>query len=198
MPSGFKYNLTPKPETVERYAVRTGERRIGAFTLVTDNLEVGSTIAPLTPMYADFKTRYCYPVRNVKVVEDYATGDANLAIKVSKKSLSYPGMFIGDGAKGAKVVSVDKSNAMYDTLNIEAAFGANLKAGDVLFEATAVGGTKQKYIANSGLFENWKVESGINLVTLLRRAAEIEPLKLDVPYSSNDKSNLQGLFEFNE
>jgi len=107
-------------------------------------------------------------------------------------------MFIGNGSKGAKVTAIDKSNEKYDVLTIEAAFGENVAKDAVLFEAAAVDGTKQKYVANSALYERTKVDDGIVLVALLRTAAEIEPSKLAIPFSENDKANLKGWFEFNE
>ena len=79
-----------------------------------------------------------------------------------------------------------------------AALEAGLPKGTVLFEAKAVSGTAQKYIANSALFNKTKVDDGIVLVALLRTAAEIEPSKLAIPFSANDKANMKGWFEFNE
>ena len=195
MASGFKYDLVPPVETEERYDVQTGIRRRGPFKLVTTNLAEGSFLPSFVPIYADLKNKFAYPVRNVKVIEAYASGTA---IKVAKNSLAYVGMFLGDGKKGAKVTVIDKSNPGYDELTIEAAFGAAIAKDAVLFEAAAVDGLKQKYIANSALYERTKVEDDIVLVALLRTAAEIEPEKLVMPFSENDKANLKGWFEFNE
>ena len=83
-------------------------------------------------------------------------------------------------------------------LTIAAAFGANLAVGDVLFEAKTVTGANQKYIANSALYGKFQVTKDVNIVSLIREAAEIEPDKLDIPFSSNDKSNMTGWFQFNE
>lgn len=195
MASGFKYDLEPVVETEERYDVQTGIRRRGPFKLVTTNLVEGSFLPSFVPIYADLKNKFAYPVRNVKVIEAYTSGTA---IKVAKNSLAYSGMFIGNGSKGAKVAAIDKSNKAYDVLTTEAAFGEAVAKDAVLFEAVAVDGLKQKYTANSALYERTKVESGIVLVALLRTAAEIEPEKLVMPFSENDKANLKGWFEFNE
>lgn len=195
MSSGFKYDLEPVVETEERYDVQTGIRRRGPFKLVTTNLVEGSFLPSFVPIYADLKNKFAYPVRNVKVIEAYASGTA---IKVAKNSLAYAGMFIGNGSKGAKVAAIDKSNKAYDVLTTEAAFGEAVAKDAVLFEASAVDGLKQKYTANSALYERTKVESGIVLVALLRTAAEVEPDKLVMPFSENDKDNLKGWFEFNE
>lgn len=195
MSAGFKYDYVPPVELEERYDAQTGIRRRGPFKLDMSNLTEGSYLPSFIPVYANLKTKFAYPVRNVKVIEAYASGTA---IKIAKNSLAYVGMFIGNGSKGAKVTTIDKSNKTYDVLTTEAAFGEAIAKDSVLFEAVAVDGLKQKYVANSALYERTKVESGIVLVALLRTAAEIEPDKLVVPFSENDKENLKGWFEFNE
>lgn len=195
MSAGFKYDYVPPVELEERYDTQTGIRRRGPFKLDMSNLTEGSYLPSFIPVYANLKTKFAYPVRNVKVIEAYASGTA---IKIAKNSLAYVGMFIGNGSKGAKVTTIDKSNKTYDVLTTEAAFGEAIAKDAVLFEADAVDGAKQKYVANSALYERTKVESGIVLVALLRTAAEIEPDKLVVPFSENDKENLKGWFEFNE
>lgn len=195
MASGFKYDLIPPVELEERYDVQTGIRRRGPFKLDTTNLTEGSYLPGFTPVCANLKTKFAYPVRNIKVIEAYASGTA---IKVAKNSLAYVGMFIGNGSKGAKVTAIDKSNKAYDVLTTESAFGEAIAKDIVLFEAVAADGLKQKYVANSALYERAKVESGIVLIALLRTAAEIEPDKLAMPFSKNDKENLKGWFEFNE
>ena len=198
MSAGFKYDLVPPVEQEERYDVQTGIRRRGPFKLDTQNLVVGSYLPGFTPIYADLKNKFAYAVINVRVVEAYTTGDTALSIKVAKNSLAYVGMFIGNGTKGAEVTAIDKSNANYDVLTIKAAFGENIAKDAILFQAVAVDGLKQKYVSNSALYERTKVEDGIVLVALLRTAAEIEPSKLVMPFSENDKANMKGWFEFNE
>lgn len=195
MASGFKYDYVPPIELEERYDVQTGIRRRGPYKLDMSNLVEGSHLPSFVPVYANLKTKFAYPVRNVKVIEAYASGTS---IKIAKNPLVYVGMFIGNGTKGAKVTAINKSNANFDVLTIEAAFGEAIVKDTVLFEAIAVDGLKQKYVANSALYERTKVENGIVLVALLRTAAEIEPEKLVVPFSKNDKENLKGWFEFNE
>ena len=198
MSAGFKYDLVPPVEQEERYDVQTGIRRRGPFKLDTQNLVVGSFLPGFTPIYADLKNKFAYAVINVRVAEAYTTGGEVLSIKVAKNSLAYVGMFVGSGKKGAEVTAIDKSNANYDVLTIKAAFGENIAKDAVLFQATAVDGLKQKYVSNSALYERTKVEDGIVLVALLRTAAEIEPSKLVMPFSENDKANMKGWFEFNE
>ena len=195
MSAGFKYDLVPPVEQEERYDVQTGIRRRGPYKLDTTNLAVGTILPSFIPVYADLKNKFAHPVRNIRVAEAYASGTS---IKIAKTPLAYVGMFIGNGSKGAKVTAIDKSNEKYDVLTIEAAFGENVAKDAVLFEAAAVDGTKQKYVANSALYERTKVDDGIVLVALLRTAAESEPSKLAIPFSENDKANLKGWFEFNE
>ena len=195
MSAGFKYDLVPPVEQEERYDVQTGIRRRGPYKLDTTNLAVGTILPSFIPVYADLKNKFAHTVRNIRVAEAYASGTS---IKIAKTPLAYVGMFIGNGSKGAKVTAIDKSNEKYDVLTIEAAFGENVAKDAVLFEAAAVDGTKQKYVANSALHERTKVDDGIVLVALLRTAAEIEPSKLAIPFSENDKANLKGWFEFNE
>ena len=195
MSAGFKYDLVPPVEQEERYDVQTGIRRRGPYKLDTTNLAVGTILPSFIPVYADLKNKFAHTVRNIRVAEAYASGTS---IKIAKTPLAYVGMFIGNGSKGAKVTAIDKSNEKYDVLTIEADFGENVAKDAVLFEAAAVDGTKQKYVANSALYERTKVDDGIVLVALLRTAAEIEPSKLAIPFSENDKANLKGWFEFNE
>ena len=198
MSAGFKYDLVPLVEQEERYDVQTGIRRRGPFKLDTQNLVVGSFLPVFTPICADLKIMFAYAVINVRGVEAYTTGAEALSIKVAKNSLAYVGMFVGSGTKGAEVAAIDKSNANYDVLTIKAAFGENIAKDTVLFNAVAVDGLKQKYVANSALFNRTKVEDGIILVSLLRTAAEIEPSNVVMPFSENDKANMKGWFEFNE
>ena len=195
MAAGWKYDLKPKEEQEERYDVSTGLRRRGNYILDVTGLTVGSYVPSFTPIAADLKAKTAKIVVNILVVE--AADSAATSIKIAKGSYLVAGMFIGTGSKGAKVTAIDKTNVDYDVVTVEATIGAALKVGDVLFEATAVGGTTPKNLANSALYENHKVTEGINSVALLQRAFEIEPEKLVTPFSAKDKANLPH-FQFNE
>lgn len=197
MAAGFKYNLTPDFKPEEFYDVSTGRRRRGEYTLVKDNLTEGSFLPPFAPIYADKKDKFAYPVINVAVAEAYTTGEGATTLKIAKGSAAYAGMTLSDGPNAAAVTAVDKTGTDADVLTFAAAFGANLAAGAVLFEAST-DGKSQKYVANSALYGRVRVDSGIVLVALLRTAAEIEPSKLVVPFSDNDKESLKGWFDFNE
>lgn len=196
MPAGFKYTLTPAEVAEERYDVQTGVRRRGVYVLDTANLTVGKRLPSFAPICADKVNKKAYAVRNSALYED-ATAAAT-EYKVAKGTLAYAGMFIGNGAAGATVKSVDTSNSDYDVIAVETTLGVELTKGDVLFEAAAADGASQKYVANSALYESKLVEDGINTVALLRTAAEIEPDKLVIPFSANDKEEMKGWFQFND
>ena len=131
----------------------------------------------------------------VEVYEKFTTG-SNTTLKIKKNSLAYVGMHLGNGAHGATINSIDKSDKAFDKLTLAADFGETLEASTVLYEATAVSGTTPKVIANSALYERVQVEGGIVLVALLMRAFEIEPTKLVMPFSDIDKANMPH-FQFN-
>lgn len=195
MPGKMVYNLTP--QEVEKEAVRfdTVYRLSGGFNLEDDKLVENSILPSLAPIYVDFATRKAKAVKCVEVVEAYTTGDTALTIKIKKGSLAYAGMHIGNGSKGATVSSIEKSNASYDELTIGAAFGANIAKGVTLFEATAVGGTTQKYKANLLNYARTKVEAGAT-VTAIGQAFEIIESKLPLPISEKDKESLGHRFMF--
>ena len=192
MAAGTVYNLQPVIEPEERYDVKSGIRRAGAYILDTTNLDVNSYLPSFTPICADLAKKTAHVVRNVMVVADVAAADT--VINVAKGSLLVKGMFIGNGSKGATVQAVDCSKADYDAITVDATLGVKLASGTVLFEADAADGKNQKYIANSALYGKWQITKGINPIALLRTAAEIEPSKLVIPFSQNDKDALKGKF----
>lgn len=193
--AGFKYNLPPKDEKVERYDVSTGLRRRGSYILDVMGLSVGSYVPSFTPIAADLVAKTAKIVVNALVKEN--AGASDVKVKIAKGSYVQVGTVLGTGTKGATVQSIDKSNEAYDELTLAAAFGVSVKSGDVLFEAKAADGKEPKNLANSALYETHKVIEGINNVALLQRAFEIEPEKLVTPFSVKDKANLPH-FQFNE
>lgn len=195
MSAGFKYNIEPEPSIEERYDVSTGVRRRGPYKLDTANLVAGSFLPSFTPIAADLVKKTAQVAIRVEVYEKFTTG-SNTTLKIKKNSLAYVGMHLGNGAHGATINSIDKSDEAFDKLTLAADFGDTLEAGTVLYEATAVNGTTPKVIANSALYERKQVEDGIVLVALLMRAFEIEPTKLVMPFSDIDKANMPH-FQFN-
>lgn len=197
MAAGTHYNLAPDYKPEELYRVETGVRKSGPWKLDITNLVVGSILPAFTPVKADIQKRTVVPVRNVKVMEAYSTGEANLSIKIEKGSLAYVGMFVGSGKKGAKVVAIDSSNSDYDVLTLEAAFGENIAKDTILFEATAVGGANKKDVANFVLYDERRVDNdGAVLCTLLMQAYEIKESKLHMPIHDLDKTGLTSRFQF--
>lgn len=133
----------------------------------------------------------------MKVVEAYANGATDLAIKIAKGSLAYVGMLIGSGTKGAEVAAVDKTNKAYDVLTIKAVFGEAIAKDTVLFEATTVAGTAKKNTANFVMYDAKKVEDdGAVLCTLLMQAYEVKEDKLVLPIHELDKVGLTSRFQF--
>ena len=194
MSAGFKYNLNAPDVVEELYDVQTGHRKRGAYRLNTAGLVVGTTLPNLTPVAVDLAKRTCVVVKNVKVLAEVPAEATT--IQIAKNSLVEVGMFLGNGAKGAKVTAVDKSHSEYDTVTFEAAIGAKIAKGTVLFEATAVGGTTPKNKANFLIYGHTKVEAGIVLVALLMQAYEIQEDKLTLPVSEKDKETLTSRFQF--
>lgn len=196
MAAGFKYNIEPEPSIEERYDVSTGVRRRGPYKLDTTNLVAGSFLPSFTPIAADLVKKTAQVAIRVEVYEKFSTG-SKTTLKIKKNSLAYVGMHLGDGSHGATVNAIDKSDKAFDKLTLAADFGATLNAGTVLFEATTVGGTTPKVVANSALYERKQIDEGPVLVALLMRAFEIEPTKLAMPFCSKDKENMP-YFQFNE
>lgn len=195
MAAGFVYNLKPKEVQEERYDVSTGIRRRGNYILDVAGFAKDSYLPSFLPIAADLKSKTAKVVVRALVVE--TAGTTAVKIKVAKNPYLVDGMVLGTGAKGATIQSIDRTNADYDEVTLAATFGANVNAGDVLFEASAAGGTTPKAVANSALYKNHKVTDGINSVALLMRAFEIEPEKLVMPFCAADKANLPH-FQFNE
>lgn len=194
MSAGFKYNIEPEPSIEERYDVSTGVRRRGPYKLDTTNLVAGSFLPSFTPIAADLVKKTAQVAIRVEVYEQYTSGTE---IKIKKGSLAYAGMYIGNDSKGTTVNAIDKSEKAFDKLTLASDLATTIKAGDVLFEASASAGTTPKVVANSALYERAKVEDGIVLVALLMRAFEIEPTKLAMPFHAKDKANMPH-FQFNE
>lgn len=194
MAAGFKYQMNGADVSDELYDVQTGHRKRGPYKLDVSGLTVDSVLPNLTPVCVNLANRTCVVVKNVRVLED-AAADAT-TLKISKNSLVTAGQVLGTGKKGASVSAVDKTNAVYDEVTLAAAFGEKVSAGQVLFEASAAGGTTQKNVANFMIYGHTKVESGIVLVTLLMQAYEVQEKKLVLPVSENDKVGLTGRFEF--
>lgn len=171
----------------------TAYRISGGFNLEDADIPDGTVIPQLAPLAVDFATRKATVVKNVKLVAAISATDTD--IKVAKGSLIKANAFIGDGSKGAQISSIDTTHSDYDVLTTGAAFGAAKKVGDVLFQASAVGGTTPKASANALNYASVKKEAGAT-VTALGSIYEIQESKLYLPISAKDKESLTSRFMF--
>lgn len=190
MPAGFKYDL--KGQEVERELCnqKTIYRLAGGFNLVDEDIPEGVFIPHLAPLSVDFQTKQAKVAKAVKAVADINA----TTLKVQKGSLAKVGMHLGTGSKGATISAIDKSNGAYDEITLSATI-TGVKEGDVLFEATAVGGTTQKNKANFLNYARVKNEAGAT-VTAVGQAYEIQEDKLYLPISEKDKETLGARFMF--
>lgn len=192
MPAGMTYNMNSTEPMRELCRFETAYRYSGGFNIEDENIPDGANIPVLAPIHIDFKARKASVVKNVKVVEAVKATDTT--IKIAKGSLAYVNMFIGNGANGAKVTAINKTNAAYSVLTIAAA-GIIAAAGDVLFEAAAVSGADPLKTANALNYADTKKEAGATL-TALGQVYEIRESKLYAPISDKDKETLTSRFMF--
>ncbi|MBN9300295.1 MULTISPECIES: head fiber protein [Dysgonomonas] len=193
MPAGVSYNLNAEPVIEELCRFETVFRHSGGFNLDDSSLTDGYIVPVLAPIAVDFTTRKVKVVKNATIVE--AANASATSYKIAKNSLIAVGMYLGTGAKGAEVTAIDKTNASYDLVTVAATIGAAVTVGQVLFEATAVGGTTPKNVANKLNYAITKVESG-ETVTAVGRAYEVIESKLKLPISDKDKASLGDNFMF--
>lgn len=193
MPAGVSYNLNDEPVIEELCRFETVFRHSGGFNLDDSSLTDGYIVPVLAPIAVDFTTRKVKVVKNATIVE--AANASATSYKIAKNSLIAVGMYLGTGAKGAEVTAIDKTNASYDLVTVAATIGAAVTVGQVLFEATSVGGTTPKNVANKLNYARTKVESG-ETVTAVGRAYEVIESKLKLPISDKDKASLGDNFMF--
>lgn len=190
MASGIHYDLTPMDTMREICRVDTIHRLSGGVNLKLDNLSGVEYLMPGAPISVNLTDRTATAVINVLVVE---TASSATEIKIAKGSLAYVGMHVGTGSAGATISDIDKSNEAYDKVTVGTAISVN--KGDVLFEATAVGGTKPKATATHLNYARTKVESGAT-VTPVYGAFEVQESHLYQPISVKDKETLTPRFYF--
>jgi len=193
MPAGFKFDLNTDKVVEELCRFETVFRHSGGFNLDDADLQEGSFVPVLAPLAVDFVTRKAKVVKNIQIVE--AANATATEYKIAKGSIVKVGMFIGTGSKGAEISAIDKTNSAYDKITVAATLGVAVTVGQVLFEATAVGGTTPKNIANKLNYARVKVEPGAT-VTAVGRAYEIIESKLYIPISDKDKTSLGDNFMF--
>lgn len=196
MAAGTKYNLKSEYKPEEIYRVESGVRKSGAWKLITDNLPIGEILPVFAPLQADLKTRKVTLVRNIKVYAKYVNETDGTSMKIAKGSFAYVGMFIGNGTNGAQISKIDNSKKEYDLITLKAAFGKDVEAESILFEATAVEGTTKKNTANFVSFDEIKIDEFGTCPTLLMQAYEVKEPKLPLPIHELDKVGLTSRFQF--
>lgn len=190
MPAGIKYDLKGQEVEKELYNVKSGYRLAGGFNIDDSDIDDGQYIPVLAPLAVDFKTRKAKVSKSVKAVEAINA----TTLKVQKGSFAKVSMHLGNGDNGATITAIDTTNANYDTLTLSATI-ADVKAGDVLFEAKTNTGKVVKNPANFLNYARVKKEAGAT-VTALGQAYEIQTNKLYVPVSDKDKETLGARFMF--
>lgn len=190
MPAGIKYDLKGQEVEKELYNVKSGYRLAGGFNIDDSDIDDGQYIPVLAPLAVDFKTRTAKVSKSVKSVEAINA----TTLKVQKGSFAKENMHIGNGTNGATITAIDTTNANYDTLTLSVNI-ADVKAGDVLFEAKTNAGKEVKNPANFLNYARVKKEAGAT-VTALGQAYEIQTNKLYVPVSDKDKETLGARFMF--
>ena len=190
MPAGIKYDLKGQEVEKELYNVKSGYRLAGGFNINDSDIDDGQYIPVLAPLAVDFKTRTAKVSKSVKAVEAINA----TTLKVQKGSFAKVNMHLGNGDNGATITAIDTTNANYDTLTLSATI-ADVKAGDVLFEAKTNTGKVVKNPANFLNYARVKKEAGAT-VTALGQAYEIQTNKLYVPVSDKDKETLGARFMF--
>jgi len=120
---------------------RDYENAQGGFTLDTTGLDAGAEVPEGSIMGYDEDTRKAKVLKVAKVHENAA--DDATTIKVAKGHLLIVGSIVAKTVGGAAraVSAIDKSNANYDVVTVDATLGVALSAGDVLFESSASGDT---------------------------------------------------------
>lgn len=191
MAAGFKWNVTERSHLPEYCRVETIFRLTGGFNLIIAGLTVGDKIPVLAPLCIDKVARTATVLRNVRVVAAVLAGDST--VKIAKGTLAAVGLILGTGAAGAVVAAVDKTNAAFDELTLEAAFGEAIDINTVLFEASTVAGTDPVAKANFLNYAETLVEAGAT-VDAVGQVYEIQTAKLKTPISEKDKETLEGIY----
>ncbi|MDR0266037.1 MAG: hypothetical protein LBJ04_22680 [Sphingobacterium sp.] len=133
----------------------------GGFTLDKSNVSVGNTIGRGTVIQFDEANRSAKVVKTARVVEN-ATASAT-AYKVAKGSL----FAVGGKFGGKTIVSVDKTDANFDLVTVDATIGTAQKVGDVIVEDST-----NEFVALN--YVEFKVHDGDNEVTLLQSGTVYE------------------------
>lgn len=185
----------PLPSQNEFCRDETTVRMEVGFLLDSSDLEAGMIVEKCCPVAVDFTTRMAKPCKGVRVIKAATATDT--ALQVSKGHLVKVGDIIGDGTKKATISAINKSNANYDVLTLEATLAVAVKINTVLHECTS-GSAKAK---NKAVFLNYRrthvTKDGLKqTVTTLAQAYEIKGDLTPNPCSEEDKANLGDRYLF--
>lgn len=140
----------------------------GGYAFDINGLIPGSTVPAGTVFIADDNMRKAKPLKTATVVA-IAAADA-LVYQIAKGSQFATGNNIALVVKGkAYPATIDKSNALYDTLTVPTSLGA-AAVGDVLFQSATTGATNSSLpgVPTGTLLEDRKAEANTSLTLALR------------------------------
>jgi len=140
----------------------------GGYTLDTDGLIAGSIVPAGTVFIANDTTRKAKPIKTATVVA-VAAADA-LVYQVAKGSHFANTDNISLVLKGkAYPATIDKSNALYDTLTVATTLGA-AAIGAVIYQSATTGATNSSLsgLPTGTLYESAKVEANTSITLALR------------------------------
>lgn len=138
------------------------------YALDTTDLVPGSTVPAGSVFIANDATRKAKLLKTATIVE--AAIDGALVYKVAKGHQIATGNNVALGVKGKSYpATVDKSNALYDTLTLPTSIGA-VAVGDVLFQSATTGASNSSLtgVPTGTLLEDRKVEANTSLTLALR------------------------------
>jgi len=173
------------------------DRAAGGFTLVSTVLSGLAYILKGAPINIDYTTRVAKVVKTATVI----TGGSITETRISKGSAFKVGDVISEavGAVAVAITAIDTSNAAYDALTHLTTTVAFV-AGNVVFEADAVGATSAYLLSTNALVsDNVKVATatGSTTVSAIIGALEIQEANLPFPISTAIKTALTNRFQFN-
>jgi len=189
-------NGTKDPVNKVLWDEAKADRAAGGFTLVSTVLSGLAYILKGAPINVDYATRIAKVVKTATVI----TGGSATSTRISKGSAFKVGDAISQtvGAIAVAITAIDTTNAAYDAV-AHATVSTAFTAGNVVFEAAAVGATSAYLLsANALLSDNVKVSTstGSATVTAVIGALEVQEANLPFPISTAIKTALTTRFQF--
>jgi hypothetical protein len=168
----------------------------GSFTLAADIPSSNSTgwVLKGLPLSVNETSRIAEVVKTATAI----VGSTTTGTRVEKTNLFIVGDVIAKvvGGNGVAITSIDKTNADYDIL-VHLTNGGAAVAGDIIFEAAAVGTGDAAYLfsANALLNDNTKMV-GSATITAVIGALDIIEANLPAPISAAMKTALTSRYKF--